>query len=255
MKTAIRLDDITPDMNYEQFNKVKDILDENGIKPLIGVVPYCKDESLHCETAREDFAQFVQGLADNGWKIALHGYNHLYTTREKGIFPINNFSEYAGVDYDKQNVMIKEGLAMLRDWGLEPIAFMAPGHTFDRNTLKALKANNITKLTDGFGNRPYIRDGVTFYPISKKRSECTSDIDGYSTYVLHTNTMSEEGIINFRKLITENREHFIDYVEYLKVEPQIRNTMGNLKEYLLATAKHILVSRGASKGTVIHKEA
>ena len=234
MKTAIRMDDITPDMDYDKFNKVKNILDEAGIRPLIGVVPYSKDETLRIEKPHEDFDDLLRDLQQNGWIIALHGYNHLYTTKEKGIFPINEFSEFAGVDYDKQNVMIRQGLAQLREWGAEPSVFMAPGHTFDENTLKALKANGLNKITDGFGNKPYLREGITFYPISAKRSDCISDKEGYSTYVLHTNTMSQNGIDQFEKMVQAYRDKFISFDEYMAVAPEERKRSGHIREYMMA---------------------
>lgn len=254
MKTAIRLDDITPDMNYENFTRVKTILDNARIKPLIGVVPYSKDSTLRCETPREDFPELISELQKQGWVVALHGYNHLYTTENKGIFPLNSFSEFAGVELDKQDVMIREGKLQLLEWGVTPKVFMAPGHSFDRNTLTALKNNGIYALTDGFGQKPYKRDGITFYPISRKRSECTSGMEGYSTYVLHTNTMNDKQINQFEAMIINNRDCFIDYSELMTVEPDNRGMMGNLSEYLQAFAKHILVSSRASKGTVIHKQ-
>ena len=254
MKTAIRLDDITPDMDFVKFNKIRGVLDAARVKPLIGVVPYSCDENLRIEKPHEDFAQLLKELEDAGWLIALHGYNHLYTSKNKGIFPLNNFSEFAGVDYDKQYMMINEGLSQLREWGVNPVMFMAPGHTFDKNTLKALKANNITKITDGFGEYPYIRDGITFYPISKKRSECISDKEGYSTYVLHTNTMNDKSMEAFWRMINTYSDNFISYDEYLKAEAVERNRTGIMKEYVLALAKHYLISRRASKGTVIHND-
>lgn len=254
MKTAIRLDDITPDMDFVKFNKIRGVLDAARVKPLIGVVPYSRDENLRIEKPHEDFAQLLKELEDAGWLIALHGYNHLYTSKNKGIFPLNNFSEFAGVDYDKQYMMINEGLSQLREWGVNPVMFMAPGHTFDKNTLKALKANNITKITDGFGEYPYIRDGITFYPISKKRSECISDKEGYSTYVLHTNTMNDKSMEAFWRMINTYSDNFISYDEYLKAEAVERNRTGIMKEYILALAKHYLISRRASKGTVIHND-
>ena len=253
MKTAIRMDDITPDMNYEKFYRVKNILDEAGIRPLIGVVPFSKDETLRIEKPHEDFDELLRNLQQNGWIIALHGYNHLYTSKNKGIFPINAFSEFAGVDYDRQDVMIRQGLAQFGEWGIETTVFMAPGHTFDRNTLKALKKNNITSITDGFGKSPYIRDGITFYPISVRRSDCISDKKGYCTYVLHTNTMSENVIEEFADMIRNHRDCFISYDEYMSVTPQKRNVKGQLMEYLMALTKHYLVSKRASKGTVIHQ--
>jgi len=255
LKTAIRFDDITPEMDFVKFNRVKGILENANLRALVGVVPYCKDDTLRIEKNHEDFYDLIAELKNKGWSFALHGYNHLYTSKSKGIFPINCFSEFAGVDYDKQNVMIRQGIAQLAEWGIEAEMFMAPGHTFDQNTLKALKANNIYKLTDGFGNQPYIRNGISFYPISKKRSECISDKEGYSTYVLHTNGMSDSDIDNFERLITDNCDKFISYDEYLRVQAYERGMLGIIKEYCLALAKHILVSRRASKGTVIHDEA
>jgi len=247
------MDDITPDMDFDKFNKIKAILDDYGLKPLIGIVPFNKDDTLHVENCHEDFKDFLSNLKSEGWIMALHGYNHLYTTRSKGIFPINEFSEFAGVEPDIQNKMIEQGLKQLKEWGVETDVFMAPGHTFDKNTLKALKNNNINCVTDGFGKRPYIRDDIIFYPISSRRSECTEKKEGYSTYVLHANSMSDKEIDAFERLIKDNRDCFISYSEYMQVKPQYRKLGAIAKEYLMAIAKHYLVSRKASKGTVIHE--
>lgn len=252
MKTAVRLDDINPEMNYANFNRIKGILDAAGLKPLIGVVPFNKDKTLKCEKPHDNFSLFLQTLQTEGWNIALHGYNHLYTTNKKGMFPINCFSEFAGVDEQKQCRMISEGVNRLKEWGVNPVAFMAPGHSFDKNTLRALKAAGIEKITDGFGSKPYIRDGIVFYPISKKRSECISNREGYSTYVIHADTMTDKDIETFEKMIMNNRDKFISYDEYMSVEAQKRGMLGNCAEYLLALAKHLLISRKASEGTVIH---
>ena len=39
MKIAVRMDDITPDMDWEKFEAFKTILDKYNIKPLLGIVP------------------------------------------------------------------------------------------------------------------------------------------------------------------------------------------------------------------------
>ena len=51
----------------------------------------------------------------------------------------------------------------LLDRGIETKLFMAPGHTFDKTTLRALKALGFTHVTDGFGDLPYVRSEMTFY--------------------------------------------------------------------------------------------
>lgn len=244
MKTAIRLDDITPDMDWGKYNRIEKLLNDAGIKPLIGVVPFNEDDNLNrAEKALsdEEFGQFLINKKSEGWIIALHGYNHLYKTKRMGLFPLNNFSEYAGISYERQLLMLTEGRHRLKEWGIDTDIFMTPAHTYDRNTLKALVAAGFTRVTDGFGVAPYIRSGLTFYPISKRQSDCISDINGYTTLVLHTNTMEEQDIVNFERRITERREYFIDYSEYLNVTPVARGAMGNLTEYFTAFAKFMLV--------------
>ena len=39
MKIAIRMDDITPDMDWAKFLRFKELCDLYQVKPLIGVVP------------------------------------------------------------------------------------------------------------------------------------------------------------------------------------------------------------------------
>ena len=69
MKTAIRMDDITSDMDFEKFYRVKKLLDTYQIKSLIGVVPFNRDKNLKRNPARlarkhdcEDFPSFFTPL-------------------------------------------------------------------------------------------------------------------------------------------------------------------------------------------------
>lgn len=154
MKIAIRMDDITADMNWKNFLALKELFDRHGICPLIGVVPDNRDENLRMDPPREDFWEYLGKLRGQGWVIAQHGQYHRYTTQKGGCFPLNRFSEYAGVPYEKQKSMIEEGKKILEEKGIRTDIFMAPGHTFDRNTLKALRECGFRYLTDGFGKHP-----------------------------------------------------------------------------------------------------
>lgn len=241
MKTAIRMDDITSDMDLDKFNRIKTLLDTYQIKPLIGVVPFNQDPILQCNPPMEDFPGFLKSLQEDGYVVALHGCYHIYTTEKKGLFPLNNFSEYAGVAYETQGEMIQKGKKKLQEWGLDTDIFMAPGHTFDRNTLKVLKENGFRAVTDGFGEVPYIRDGLTFYPIAKKRKDCFTDKKGYTTLVLHANMMNENDFVLLEKQLKENRDKLISYWDYLEVKAVKRGWLGNLAEYMLATVKYVLV--------------
>ena len=209
---------------------------------LIGVgIFFNKDSNLKKNPILDDFAGFLKLLKQEGYVIALHGCYHVYTTEKKGLFPLNDFSEYAGVPYAKQEEMIRKGKARLKEWGVDTDIFMAPGHTFDKNTLKALKVNGFKAITDGFGSVPFIREDLVFYPIATKRKDCFLDKNGYTTMVLHSNMMEEKDFEVLEKQLQEYKEHFISYEEYLKVNPQKRGVLGNVFEYVLATAKYVLV--------------
>ncbi len=287
MKTAIRLDDITMNMDWERFLAIKAILDEAKLRPLIGVVPYPEDPDLDRMGLAEGvsphtykpmknwsetvtslipgnetaWANYLKSLKNKGWSVALHGYNHLYTTKNGGLFPLNKFSEFAGVEYFTQLNMIKSGLKKLAELGIETDIFMAPGHTYDMNTLRALLASGVKNVTDGFGVRPYRRivrnagraEALNFFPISRMKKECTEDGYGFTTHVLHCNTMTDEDVEEFKNFITSNRRCFIDYSEYLTEPTADRGTFGNLKEHWEALAKRVLVKiraliRGLLKG-------
>lgn len=247
MKIAVRLDDITPDMDYAKFYKMKEILDTYQIKPLIGVVPFNEDKNLTRNPKREDFAEVVQSLVREGYVIALHGYQHLYSTQMGGLFPLNHFSEYAGVPFEKQDEMIRKGKEQLQNWGMDTDIFMAPGHTFDGNTLKALLKNGFRYVTDGFGNKPYVRKGLVFLPIAVRQSDCMRKKDGYTTLVFHTNTMEEKDFVRYRNLLEDNKDCFISYSEYLAQKPCSRSVFGHAWEYGMATIKHTLVKLRARK--------
>ena len=244
MKTAIRLDDITPDMDWVKYRKVEEILNRNNLRPLIGVVPFNSDDNLRRSEAaldEEEYKSFLKGRLDAGWVAALHGYSHVYKTKCHGLFPLNNFSEFAGVEYEEQKRRIKEGRTRLLELGIDTDIFMAPGHTYDRYTLEALAANGIKRVTDGFGSAPYERHGLIFYPISRRRSDCTKACEAYTTLVLHTNTMTDAEIEEFGATIEANRNCFIDYSEYLKAAPVKRTFVGCAIEYMTAYAKYLAV--------------
>ena len=243
MKIAVRLDDITPDMDWQRFYAFKALLDKYQVKPLIGIVPDNRDENLKgtLEGAPEDFWAYVRQLKEEGFSIALHGCHHIYTTGKGGTFPLNNFSEFAGVPYEKQKEMLAEGKAILEKNGIYTDLFMAPAHSYDKNTLRALKETGFTKVTDGFGSRPYSWQGLTFYPISYQLSRTLQKKTGYSTMVVHAGTVKKEELKNYESYFDRPGVEWISYGEYLKQEPVKRTVLGHLLEYMMAKVKYLLV--------------
>lgn len=235
------MDDITPDMNWENFNFFKKIFKETGITPLLGIVPDNRDPKLSCGEEREDFYEVMRELVNEGYSIAMHGCHHIYTTKSGGIFPLNDYSEFAEVSYDKQKEMIMLGKEKLRKHGIYTDIFMAPAHSYDYNTIRVLKESGFTKITDGFGKSPYTDRGITFYPISFRLSRSLRKKKGATTMVIHANTVTEAQKEWYTRIFKEYGHNMISYSEYLEMEPVKRSFLGRASEYLLARCKYLLV--------------
>lgn len=246
MKIAIRMDDITPDMDWAKFLRFRELCGRYQVRPLIGIVPDNQDGSLHrCdpETAPvKDFWSYVKELEKEGWCIAQHGVTHRYTTKKMGCFPLNRFSEFAGTGYEHQYASLKEGRDILRRHGIETDFFMAPAHSFDRNTIKALKKLGFCRMTDGFGAAPYTRWGMTFYPISYKQGSSLKKTKGYTTFVVHSNTMDDSDFERYERLFAQYRDRLVSYAELFAVTPQKRGVFGNIREYVMAVMKFVLIN-------------
>lgn len=241
MQIAIRMDDITPDMDWEKFRKFKEIVDKLGIKPLIGIVPDNRDDNLHKTEVNSDFWRYVKALQDNGWCIAMHGYQHIYTTKKGGLFPLNLFSEFAGIPLPEQRNMIQKGTEILKQHGISTDIFMAPAHSYDRNTLKVLKEFGYNKITDGFGNMPYRWKDMTFYPISFLMSRSFKKKNGMTTMVVHVNEIDDSEMKNLEELLCSHKDSLISYETFLAAKSVARGFCGHVVEYLLAVMKRTLV--------------
>lgn len=263
MKIAVRLDDITPDMDWERFLQFKALLDRYQVKPLIGIVPDNQDANLKKKTGSSssenaktqgqqnrpmekaqipaDFWSYVKELETDGWTLAMHGVHHVYSTDKGGIFPLNNFSEFAGVPLDKQKEMLSKGKQILKEKGINTEIFMAPAHSYDRNTLKALKKIGFTALTDGFGSHPYFWNGLKFYPISFNLSSTFKKKTGYSTMVVHTDTITSNDLKRYESYFQNQNIQWISFKEYLEQPAIKRIAIAGWKEFLMAKAKYLII--------------
>ena len=241
MKIAVRMDDITPDMNWDNFIFFLNLFEQTGIAPLLGIVPDNRDKSLACEAAHDNFYNIMKSLENKGFILSMHGCHHVYTTKHGGMFPLNRQSEFAGLSFEKQREILKSGREKLKQNGIDTDIFMAPAHSYDKNTLRALKEVGFTRITDGFGKMPYIYRGLTFYPISFMMSRSLRQKNGATTLVLHANTVTEADKERYTKIFREYGKNMISYSEYLKMEPVTRTVFGRALEYLLAKCKYLLV--------------
>ena len=162
---VIRLDDASEKRDIEKWDRMEEILDRFGVKPLVGVIPQCKYYKMEQYAIDKDFWKRVDNWIAKGWTIAMHGFNHVMNTECGGINPVHKRSEFAGVPLSVQKDMISKGVAIMRAHGIEPQVFFAPWHTFDEKTLVVLKeCSNIRIISDTIAGDVYSREGFTFVP-------------------------------------------------------------------------------------------
>ena len=221
--------------------RFKELCDLYPGQTAIGVVPANQDTMLHIGEPRADYWEYLHTLQSEGWCIAQHGYTHIYNTHKKGCFPLNALSEYAGNSYEDQYASLEKGQKILKEHEIHTDIFMAPAHSYDYNTLKALRELGFTKITDGFGRQPYQWQGLTFYPISFKQSNSLKQEKGYTTFVVHANTMNDQDFARYEQMFAQYKDKFISYTEYLQADTVKRSMPGHWIEHLKALGKYILV--------------
>lgn len=204
----IRLDDACLTWKRSVWNMLEEVFDRFGIKPLVSVIPECKDKDLCYGMTDDGFWDRIRRYQDKGYAIALHGYQHVFHTDKAGLVPYNRRSEFAGLSFEVQKVKIRNGYAILREHGINPRCWVAPAHSFDRNTLRALKEEtDIRIISDGIALFPFSGGGFLWIPQQLWRFKEVAC--GIWTICLHPNNMSQsdcqrfiDDIVKFKDRIT-----------------------------------------------------
>lgn len=209
VKYLIRLDDACPYMDIPKWSHIEHILDKYSIKPLVGIIPANAKEDLFISPVDPFFWDKIHNWISKGWSIALHGYDHVYISEEGGINPFWRRSEFAGVPLNIQKEKIRKGIKILRDHGVNPKFFFAPSHTYDNNTVEALRSESeIRIISDSIGTKPYLYKGIVFIP--QIVGHCTvPPLSGYWTFCLHPNVMTKD---DFNKTESFIKEHQMDFI-------------------------------------------
>ena len=209
----IRLDDACPTMDKARWGIAEDILDKHGIKPMVGVIPHNEDPKQILDPVDDGFWKKVHLWEKKGWTIALHGYNHCYSSYGglKGINPMWSRSEFAGLPLEEQQIKIRKGIAIIRSQGINPKFFFAPSHTFDKNTLIALREeSDIRIVSDTIATRPYHYDDFVFIP--QFGGQCREmKMNGIFTFCLHPNTMNEAAFVKTDRFLKTHNKEFISF--------------------------------------------
>jgi predicted deacetylase len=224
----IRVDDICPTMSWSTWNEIERILIANDVRPIVAVVPDNRDPELERERPNPNFWDRVRGWKERGWTIALHGYQHLYVTRSPGLIGLNQYSEFAGLDYSEQYRKLAAGLQILDAEHVHPELWVAPAHTFDSQTLRALRALAMTDISDGFGLYPHTdADGTYWIPQQLGRFRFFPV--GLWTVCLHIDDPLHADVRSFAR-------HIENYRPFITDVPQAKKRYSTNHNYALSKA-------------------
>ncbi len=208
----IRLDDIAENMNWNMMELATNLFDKFNVKPVLGIIPNNSDpELLSYPKKNKNFWEEVRAWKDRGWKIAMHGNNHVYDKfcSKTDYLGLGGNSEFCSHTYEDQLEKIKNGLNKFNKENIEIKTFFAPNHTFDENTLLALKNCGITEIVDGYGLMPYEENNIKFVPQLFYKMFVLPF--GIQTLQIHLNYFKKNDFDNFRKFIESNSEKIITY--------------------------------------------
>jgi peptidoglycan/xylan/chitin deacetylase (PgdA/CDA1 family) len=173
----------------------------------------------------------MREMQDNGATIAMHGYQHRCTLHAGSLVPLHRKSEFAGLPYNEQRNQIRAGVALLCDRGLLPQLFVAPNHSFDRTTLRALREENLPYLCDGFARIPFLRNGVTWIP--QQVWSPVSRGKGLWTICIHPDSTGPRRIGELKRFLERHANQFTSFNEVVeKFPPGKLNIAERLHEQL-----------------------
>ena len=200
-------------MDWNNFFRVRDIFKHYGIKPLFAIIPDLKDSKLLNFAFNSDFWDVMRELSSGDWIAGQHGYQHS-ANGSGGILKIHGNGEFGGLNLNEQKTMIRLGKEIMLKNNLNSDIFIAPRHSFDYDTIGALKENNFHYISDGIGLYPFRKKNIIWLPQILWRPR--KGFFGMVTIALHTNTMNLEEINKLEKFIRENRNKIGDFSELME---------------------------------------
>lgn len=202
----IRLDDASEYMDSCKWEQMEHLLDNYNIKPIIGVIPQNEDPDLIDKYKYDqNFWLKVKEWEKKSWLIAMHGYQHKFVTKIGGINPVNEYSEFAGISLLQQCEKIKQAFNIFQEKGIKPRIFFAPAHTFDQNTITALKEEtDIRILIDTIASNIYYKDGIYYIP--QQMGHVRVSPFKITTFCYHPNNMTEDDFLQLEKFIKAHQK-------------------------------------------------
>jgi hypothetical protein len=174
----------------------------------------------------------VRTWAKKGWAVAMHGHTHvMHPTSSPLLLPYYQRSEFAGLPFDQQAAKIGAAWRIFSDQQVLPKIWVAPAHSFDLVTLKALAAETpIRIVSDGIAWNTYFDAG--FHWIPQQLWQFARRWSGLWTVCLHPSTMSDAAIESLAKSIRDEYRNKIIDVEQVQLSRRKKSALGILYDWI-----------------------
>lgn len=231
----IRFDDICPTMDWEQWKRAESMLEEYNIKPLLGIIPDSVDPELEIDKPKNNYWNYIHDLQERGYVFAMHGYQHNYDIKRRGMVNSGFNSEFAGHTYEVQFQKIAAGKKILKQHGIQTDIFFAPSHSYDANTLLALKECGFKYISDGKSRKKRIQNGIECIPCRSGGVPAMKDY-GFYTAVFHAHEWARPekkvGYDRLKKIITNNSDEIVDFYTFVDCYPTGNDFVQKIDERL-----------------------
>lgn len=227
----LRMDDACHTMDRHKWQLLEDLFDSFEIKPLVAVVPENRDPELNIDAFDSRFWNKVRSWQTKGWTIAMHGYQHvMHQTKSKLVLPFYKRSEFGGLPYEQQAEKIRRSWNIFVSQCVEPTVWIAPAHSFDWLTLKAVQAETAIRIvSDGIARDQYYDGG--FYWIPQQLWNLTEKRDGLWTVCLHPNTMTEQQIATLHHRLEGQFSEKIIALKEVKLQQRVKSFSDRVDEF------------------------
>jgi len=205
VKFLLRFDDLCSTINWDAWQKLEAIMLEENVQPIVSVIPDNQDPTLCEGPADEHFWDRVRSWQARGWTIGLHGYQHQYVSKEAGMIGLNHYSEFAGLPLEEQHTKLRKGLEIFAREGVRADAWVAPAHSFDANTVRALASLGVKTISDGMSLYPY-RDTQGVFWVPQQLWKFRAAPFGVWTVCIHPDDKLYRDADFFRQCIRQHRK-------------------------------------------------
>lgn len=228
----LRFDDICPTTDWNLWSDMEEALIEYDVRPMLAVVPDNQDDWLVKGPADLNFWNRVRAWQARGWTIGLHGYQHRYVTESRGLVGLNRYSEFAGLPLEEQRRKLSAGLGIFRREGVRADVWIAPAHTFDLNTLRALRELGVDTISDGFERWPHLCHRGFFW-VPQQLGDFRRMLSGVWTICLHLDDPAHGDVTRFRRKVEQFREWIVDLPA---IQREYRGRRATTADYAFAQA-------------------